>query len=115
LDGFNATVIGHGSNPTKTESLYGSDLSNRNDPNFRKGFVYEILRDLFQQTQENSEDVATVLSISLWTLKGSHVIEYEIHPFPSSELMTSLACVPAPYRAPPLLMKMEIHERRRIG
>ena len=75
LDGFNASVICHGSNPTKTESLYGSDFSNRKEPNFRKGFVYEILRELYQQIQDNSESVTTVLSISLWALKGNHVIE----------------------------------------
>lgn len=76
LDGFNASVIGYGSNPSKTESLYGSDLSNKSEPRNRKGFVYEVLRDLFEKIHENTENISTILSLSLWALKGNDVIEY---------------------------------------
>lgn len=75
MDGFNASVIGYGCNPSKTESLYGSELSNRSEPNNRKGFVYEILRDLYQKIQENTENISTILSVSVWALKGNDVIE----------------------------------------
>jgi hypothetical protein len=77
LDGFNGTLISYGANPTKTESLYGADLLNRNEPNLRKGFVYEILRDLYHKidAKTSTENISTILSISLWALKGNSVIE----------------------------------------
>jgi hypothetical protein len=92
LDGFNGTLISYGANPTKTESLYGADLVNRNEPNLRKGFVYEILRDLYQkiETRTREENLTTILSISLWALKGNSVIESVAHRHSLLPHLTSL-------------------------
>lgn len=76
-DGFNATVISYGEkNSEKTQSLYGRTNSSSN----RVGFVWELLKHLYESTSlDGSRDKTKValptISLSLWALRGNTVIE----------------------------------------
>ena len=63
-------------NPIKTESLYGNERTSQYETRKRKkGFVYEVLWDIFDKINEESNESSVIVSISVWALKGNTIIE----------------------------------------